>query len=119
MKVEGIENDGFKSLAQDLLLTETGTAALFKSPKSNKEPNQMAKEISPDKIEKMLQQFEKTANRMSTQLSFSLDDKTGKTVIKVIDKETGDVIRQIPPEEALKLSAHMQEMVGILFDKGI
>jgi len=47
-----------------------------------------------------------------------LDDKTGKTVIKVIDRETVDTIQQIPPEEALKLSANMQEMIGLLFDKG-
>ncbi len=50
-------------------------------------------------------------------LQFSVDESTGRTVIKVIDKESGDVIKEIPPEEALRLAEKIQEMSGLLFDR--
>ena len=41
-------------------------------------------------------------------LQFSVDDNTGTTVVKVLDSETDEVIRQFPPEEALALARHLQ-----------
>ena len=52
----------------------------------------------------------------STDISFSIDKDTGKTVIKVIDNTTKKVIRQIPPEDMLRVAAHIKELVGILYD---
>ena len=37
-------------------------------------------------------------------LSFSIEESTGRTVIKVYDAETDELIRQIPPEETIKLA---------------
>jgi flagellar protein FlaG len=47
-------------------------------------------------------------------LQFSVDDETGTTVIKVIDPETEEVIRQIPPEEVIEISRSLEEVAGIL-----
>lgn len=47
------------------------------------------------------------ANRRA--LEFSLDDQTGRMVITVMDAERQEVIRQIPPEQALKLIAQMRD----------
>lgn len=50
-------------------------------------------------------------------LNFSVDTDTGRVKVSVTDKETGDVIREIPPEQVLNLMAQLDEMMGILFDK--
>lgn len=52
-------------------------------------------------------------------ISFSLHKETGRTMVKVMDKETETLIREIPPEEFLDLAAKIHEMVGILFDKRV
>lgn len=52
-------------------------------------------------------------------LHFSVHDATGRTMISVIDKETEDLIREVPPEEFLNLAAKIDEMIGILFDKKV
>jgi flagellar protein FlaG len=52
-------------------------------------------------------------------LHFSVHQATGRTVIRVVDKETEDLIREIPPEEFLNLAVRLDEMIGILFDKKI
>ena len=52
-------------------------------------------------------------------LSFAVDDDTGTTVINIIDSENGDVIRQIPPEDLLKLRKKMGEIQGLILDRKI
>jgi flagellar protein FlaG len=68
-----------------------------------------------------LSEFVQISNR---QLNFSVDEGSNKLVVKVTDVESGEVIRQIPSEEVLKLSERLQEMqtevgtaVGLLFNK--
>lgn len=50
-------------------------------------------------------------------LRFSIDDDSGRTVVKVVDTETDEVIRQIPSEEMLAVIRHFSEMTGKLFDE--
>ncbi len=52
---------------------------------------------------------------ISRKLSFSIEESTGRTVIKVYDAETDELIRQIPPEETLHLAEVIQEQGNNLF----
>lgn len=49
------------------------------------------------------------------ELQFSVDDDSGQTIIKVIDRETDEVVRQIPSEEVLRLRKRLEEASGIIF----
>ena len=49
-------------------------------------------------------------------LQFSVDEDSGRTVIKVVDTDSEEVIRQIPPEEILNISRSLQKIEGALFD---
>lgn len=51
------------------------------------------------------------------ELEFSVDEESGKTIVKVVDSKTGDVIRQLPPDEVLAMSRHLKEYVDSL-DQG-
>lgn len=59
-----------------------------------------------------IQQFVQTVQR---NLNFSLDDSTGKVVVKVTDGASGEVIRQIPSEDALRLAESLEQARGLLF----
>ena len=50
-------------------------------------------------------------------IQFSIHEETGKTMIKIVDKETNKVIREIPSEEDLERSAQLRMYIGQLFDK--
>jgi flagellar protein FlaG len=52
-------------------------------------------------------------------LQFSVHKSTGRIVIKVFNKDTGRLIREVPPESVLNLSAKLDEMMGILFDETV
>jgi flagellar protein FlaG len=51
-------------------------------------------------------------------LEFSIDDSTGAVVVKVIAKASGELIRQLPSEEALKLAQSLKsENPALIQDK--
>ena len=49
-------------------------------------------------------------------LRFSIDDNSGRTIVRVVDRETDEVIRQIPSEEMLAMIRHFNEITGNIFD---
>ena len=49
-------------------------------------------------------------------LEFSVDDSTGETVVKVVARDSGEVIRQIPSEIALKLAQSLKDADSLLFN---
>ncbi len=61
-----------------------------------------------------LNEFAQSVHR---QLEFSVDDESGKTVVRVIDVDTGETIRDIPPEEIRNMQKHMREMSDRLFSQ--
>jgi len=70
---------------------------------------------------KVLNEF---AKEIQTNLSFSVDEGSGRSVITVIDSETGDVIRQLPAKEILAVANLIREFaasdiekVGVLLAK--
>ena len=52
-------------------------------------------------------------------ITFSYDPRINRSVIIVIDSETGEVIRQIPPEEMIMLISKLQELAGLLFNRKV
>jgi len=66
-----------------------------------------------DEISELLN-FEMKAR--STNLNFSVDEPTNRVVVKVINSDTGDVIREVPSEAILRVSKNIEARKGILFD---
>ncbi len=59
-----------------------------------------------NEIEK-LQQFNQSIERS---LHFEVDDELGVTIVRVVDKDTDELIRQFPPEELINLSRRLKEL---------
>ncbi len=53
---------------------------------------------------------------MQRSLRFSVDDDSGRVVVKVMDKNTDEVIRQIPSEQMLAMMKHINDVDGLIFD---
>lgn len=50
-------------------------------------------------------------------LSFAVDLQTGSTVLNIVDDESGEIIRQIPPDDVAKLKKTMGAIQGLVLDK--
>ena len=53
-------------------------------------------------------------NTLANELKFSIDDKSGQTVVKIVDTATDEVIRQIPSEEMLAIADALGQIQGVL-----
>ena len=70
---------------------------------------------SQEQIQQAVQDIKRAIQpAASNSLSFSIDQSTGKTLVKVTDAQTGDVIRQIPSEEVLDLARSIDKLQGLL-----
>ncbi len=78
------------------------------------QPEAEEKDLSAD-AKQVVEEVNKIVEKFNSRVSFSVDPDTKKTMILVRDKETGDVIRQIPAKEMLDLMKKMEEIAGIIY----
>ena len=73
--------------------------------------------VQPGKqtVEDAVASMQESTQAMQRNLDFSIDDSTGRMVVKVTDSASGEVIRQMPTEEALRLAESLDEMRSLLF----
>lgn len=67
-------------------------------------------------VEKAVSDLREFAQSNQRQLDFSIDDTTGIMVVKVIATQSGEVIRQLPSEVALKLAQNLADPNSLLFN---
>lgn len=67
---------------------------------------------SLDQVNQAVSQLNKSAQAQSQGLEFSVDNDTKRTVVKVIDQSTKEVLRQIPTPEALELAKALESKSG-------
>lgn len=66
-----------------------------------------------------IEQAVKSLEGPQTTLDISIHEKTHEIMVKVLNKDTGEVIREVPKEKTLDLVAQMMELAGILVDKRV
>ena len=67
-------------------------------------PENAAPEPTPDRVQQAVQQIQSYLSDSQRQLQFQVDAASGRTIVRVVNPETNEVIRQIPGEEVLKLA---------------
>lgn len=78
------------------------------------EPAEQAK-AQPENVVSAVNKINEFIQVIRRDLQFSVDADTGMTVVKVMDSESQEVIRQIPSEEVLAIAANLEEARGLLF----
>ena len=74
-------------------------------------------EIEPRELEAAVENLREFVTDMQRELQFSVDEDSGRTIITVIDSDSGKIIRQIPPEEILQLARSVAEGAFNLIDR--
>lgn len=75
-------------------------------------PETKKAEISSEDIQQAVADLNQHIQNIERDLFFSVDDSSGRTVVKVVNSETEEVIRQIPSEEVLRISRSIHEQMG-------
>ncbi|MEN6439353.1 MAG: flagellar protein FlaG [Syntrophobacter sp.] len=77
-------------------------------------PVQSRDQASQEHMAAKVQEFLDEATNV--QLKFKVNSDAGETVVQVLDKDSGEVIRQIPPESLFEVHSKLEELRGVLFD---
>jgi flagellar protein FlaG len=89
------------------------------TPREIKAPAAVAK-VDPAEMEKKLDQAVARLNEQmqanGRKLGFSVDDRLNKQIVRVMNKETGEVVRQIPNEVVIRVANSIEDLKGVLFD---
>jgi len=67
---------------------------------------------SLDEARKLVEEGNKILDNVQRNLQFKVDDSTKRVVMSIVDKQTGETIRQVPSEDILALAKRMQESGG-------
>ncbi len=89
-----------------------------------KQPVATAADAAPAKVDaedvkQAALEINQALKSLNDHLQFSVDDTTKNMVVKLIDGDTGKVLRQIPPEEILKLRAYYRQHEGLLVNTAV
>lgn len=73
------------------------------------------REISQEQIKKAVENINK--NMSNSEAVFGIHEGTNRVTIKIVDKDTREVIKELPPEKTLDMIAKAWELAGILVDE--
>lgn len=73
--------------------------------------------ISEEQLIRAIDRAIKAIQGPDTRLDFSIHDVTKRIMVKVVNQESGEIIREIPPEKNLDFLANLWKMAGILIDE--
>ena len=76
-----------------------------------------AQPVAQEAVAAAVQSANAYVQSVSSSLQFSLDQDTGRTVVKMIDTQTEEVLRQFPSEEMLSISKSIDRMQGLLINR--
>jgi flagellar protein FlaG len=91
------------------------SSSVLAAAKQASESKGAEKPATRAELEKAMNNIQEFVQSVRRDINFSLDDGNGRVVVKVTDANSGDVIRQIPSEEALKLAENLSEVRSLLF----
>lgn len=74
-----------------------------------------ADKLSAAQTQNALQEVNKVMDALSISVRFQVDPEDQQMVIKVVDQDSGKVIRQFPSEEAVRISKALDNLKGLLF----
>lgn len=94
------------------------TTRQVRADEVNGQPTQKppAKE-TPEELQGAVNAVNSFVSNINDSLRFSIDEDTGKTIVKVIDATTKEVIKQIPSEEMVAIAKALDKLQGILIQQ--
>ncbi|WP_417350009.1 flagellar protein FlaG [Ferrimonas sp.] len=109
------EQQAVKAQQTEVVAADAVTA----TSKVHEADKESGKEALDDRVAEATRGMNEFFNSIDKDIRFHIDEDTSRSVVKVVEASSGDVIRQIPSEEVLELAARMSEASGLLVKEEI
>ena len=84
-----------------------------------KEENGDKVAVNEDALKQGIEKINQYVKAFNVKVSFDVDEPTGRTVVRISNNDTQEVIREFPPEEFLRMAAKLSELMGLMVDQRI
>ncbi len=75
--------------------------------------------LTQDDIREFLRELQSVSTALNKRLSFRYHEELDQVVVKVIDRDTDKVIKELPPSEIQRVHLRIREALGLLFDETV
>ncbi|GBE41687.1 flagellar protein FlaG [bacterium BMS3Bbin09] len=89
-----------------------------KKPANRKNSTRKSCDVMKEQLHSAVAHANKIGELLDKRLSFDIDRKMNKVIVKVVDRSSGNIVRVIPPDEMLRMAAHLKQLM-ILNDRVI
>ncbi|MBM3279155.1 MAG: flagellar protein FlaG [Candidatus Handelsmanbacteria bacterium] len=76
----------------------------------------VAHPVPAEDLKQAAAEVDKLLEKQHSDLSVSVDESSGTLVVRITDNTTGEVVKQIPPEQLMEANVSMNKIVGLLMD---
>ena len=88
-------------------------------------PNEVLEEIVNQNVEKIdIQRIQDELNKIiantdifSRKIQLSYNEEINRVIVTVVDRDSGEVLREIPSKDLQRLARHLKDAIGVLYDK--
>jgi flagellar protein FlaG len=109
--------DGHKSGTGEIQRTSEKISPIFNTDSSeNKKVDQT---FNKDQIQASVARLQEILKHVDPRIELSVEKDINRVIFRVVDKETGDLIRQIPPEKVVELDRFLSGHSGLLVEDDI
>jgi len=123
MQINTISQAGRQQLQDEVLALirsrATARAVSTRAPATEVKPPETPEPASAVQTERAVQAINESLKVLSTSLRFEVDGPSGRTLVKVIDGDSGEVLRQIPSEAAIQIARSLDKLTGRLVNQAI
>jgi len=111
-----IGNNGSASPSIPMPKMQSDSEIISKVASVTIKPSQVNEVTQPTRevVAKAAQQLQEFVQKMGRNLSFSVDETTGYNVVRVVNPDTGELVRQLPSEELLKIARDFERLNSVL-----
>ena len=94
--------------------SESSGRAVTSQSEQGKQPDNVSNAPSRDEVEGAVSRLSKFVAPNQSEINFSVDESSGIRVVKIIDRNSNEVIRQMPSEEAVALARALDKLQSLL-----
>jgi flagellar protein FlaG len=81
--------------------------------------NEGLNDLDPDAVREVAEKTQAFLDDLKIKLDFEVYEETGDMVIRIFNRETEELLREIPPKDLLELHHKVAELRGVLFDEKV
>ena len=107
----------FESRAQRAALPRKADVMVPEAPAPAARQSSAARPVEVPKIESVTRQIDSFLRSINRSVQFRVDQASGEMVVSICDAETGEIIRQVPGEEALRIAERIEAQLSAILDE--